>query len=61
MKARPVTPFLLHIAATVLISLGFVKAAEKFDPLSEVSVDLQNPTNEVCIIGSLPCGSNKKL
>jgi len=61
MKARPVRSLLLHIVATVLISLGFVKAAEKFDPLRENAFDLQQTASPVSFVGSLPCGSNKKL
>ncbi|MEX0332514.1 MAG: hypothetical protein AB3N64_13940 [Puniceicoccaceae bacterium] len=51
---------ILHVAATLLLSCGFVKAAEAFDELESESRLIPDPSSDSPALGTLPCGSNKR-
>lgn len=59
MMIRKAHTLLIHIAATVLISIGLVKSAERFDPLHQLASEIQPSESPSDYTGNLPCGSNK--
>lgn len=51
---------LLHVAATLLLSCGLVKAAEVFDELDNESRLIPDTSSDSPSLGTLPCGNNRK-
>lgn len=50
---------ILHIAATMLLSIGFVKTADKIDSSANGDTFAQLVDEQVSVV-ILPCGSSKK-
>jgi hypothetical protein len=59
MKASRIQSIILHFAATMLLSCGFVKTADKIDLGHSDAVMVKAQHLAPHFIGTLPCGSTK--
>jgi hypothetical protein len=58
MDMKHLRSIILHLAVTMLLTCGFVKAADKWDPL-HVQARFHGADNgPTGFVGGLPCGSN---
>ena len=60
MKASRVQSIPVHIVATMFLLLGFVKAADKLDPLNLNRENTLMVMEVSLLIGTLPCGTSKE-
>ncbi len=60
MKAHPIRSLILHIAATLCLSTGFVKAAERLSEMACPAAVTRDTGEPERFISSLPCGNNKQ-
>jgi hypothetical protein len=59
MKRNRIQSTILHIAATLLLSCGFVKTAESIDKISSPEVIQRVVPDSPTQLGSLPCSIGK--
>ena len=60
MPSNRIQSILLHLVATLLISIGFVKTAESFDSLKTQVEVAEHKLSSSPLFGNLPCGTNKR-
>ena len=60
MKASRIQSILIHIAATMLLSFGFVKTADKIDPMEAVFSNSESVNPHKLDIATLPCSTGKR-